>query len=72
VAPTLKTLGIDRLSVAEKLELIERIWDSLPPNLYPEELPGWHLTELKKRLAPAESHPGEGTPWREALSRLEA
>ena len=36
---TLKTLGIDRLSVRDRLELIEQIWDSLPEQVAPEEVP---------------------------------
>ena len=33
---TIESLGIDRLSVRERLELIELIWDSLPESLGPE------------------------------------
>ena len=36
---TLKGLGIDRLTVSEKLELIQLIWDSLPASLVPEDVP---------------------------------
>ncbi len=52
--PTLETLGIDRLSINEKLELIARIWESLPPDAVPE-MPAESLADLKRRLArPAE------------------
>ena len=39
MAITIKELGIDRLSVQERLELIEQIWDSLPPLTQPGEQP---------------------------------
>lgn len=68
---TLQQFGIDRLSVAERMELIEMIWDSLPEQVAPHEMPEWHLAELAKRRASAESRPGLGKPWREALARLE-
>jgi putative addiction module component (TIGR02574 family) len=66
----IEALGIDRLSVRERLELIEQIWDSLPENVNPEEVPAWHLVELARRRAEAEASPREGKPWREALARF--
>ncbi len=68
----LAALGLDRLSVAEKLELIETLWDSLPEQLEPKELPDWHLAVLAQRRAEMNSTPGVGKPWREALDQLEA
>jgi putative addiction module component (TIGR02574 family) len=69
---TVESLGIDRLSVRERLDLIEQIWDSLPGSVEPQEVPDWHLVELARRRAEAESRPGEGRPWREVLASLEA
>jgi putative addiction module component (TIGR02574 family) len=69
---TIEALGIDRLSVRERLDLIEQIWDSLPEEVNPDEIPAWHLPELAKRRAEAEASPGTGKPWREALARYEA
>ena len=68
---SIETLGIDRLSVGERLELIEQIWDSLPEEMTPEEVPDWHLAELAKRRTAAAARPGEGRPWREVLGPLE-
>jgi putative addiction module component (TIGR02574 family) len=67
---SIKALGIDRLSVPERLELIEQIWDSLPEQVSPGEVPAWHLAELAKRRAQADASPGAGKPWREALARF--
>ncbi len=67
---SLEVLGIDRLSVQERLELIEQIWDSLPEQVNAEEVPAWHLAELAKRRAQADAAPGVGKPWREALARF--
>jgi putative addiction module component (TIGR02574 family) len=67
---SIEALGIDKLTVLERLELIELIWDSLPENLTPDEVPDWHLVELAKRRAEADASPGEGEPWREALARF--
>ncbi len=65
----LETFGIDQLSVSDRLELIELIWESLPDQVAAEDVPEWHSAELAKRLAIAETTPGEGRPWREALSK---
>ena len=70
MAATLEELGIDRLSVPERLDLIEQIWDSLPEAVAPDEVPEWHKEVLAKRLAEAEANPGGGVPWREALAAI--
>jgi len=67
MAVTLESLGIDRLSVAERLDLIEQIWDSLPDDF--ADIPDWHIPELARRLADAEANPGIGRPWREVLQK---
>ena len=68
---SIEALGIDRLSVGDRLDLIEQIWDSLPAQVAPSEVPPWHLAELARRRSEAEQQPGVGKPWREALNQLE-
>jgi putative addiction module component (TIGR02574 family) len=68
---SLESLGIHQLSVSERLELIEQIWDSLPEQVAPEEVPEWHRAELAARRARAGAEPGAGRPWREVLGPLE-
>jgi putative addiction module component (TIGR02574 family) len=70
MSTTPESLGIDRLTVRERLDLIEQIWDTLPPSVEPEEVPDWHLAELAHRRAAAEANPGTGRPWREVLDAL--
>ena len=67
---SIEALGIDRLSVRERLDLIEQIWDSLPEQVSPDEVPAWHLVELAKRRAEADAAPRVGKPWRDALTRF--
>jgi putative addiction module component (TIGR02574 family) len=67
---SIEALGIDRLSVRDRLELIEQIWDSLPEQVNPDEVPEWHLAELAKRRVEANAAPRLGKPWREALERF--
>jgi putative addiction module component (TIGR02574 family) len=69
---SIESFGIDQLSVGDRLELIEQIWDSLPEPVSPQDIPEWHLAELAKRRARAESEPGVGKPFREVIGPLEA
>ena len=69
---TIESFGIDRLTVRERLELIEQIWDSLPDSVEPRDVPDWHLVELARRRAEADARPGEGRPWRQVLGSPEA
>ena len=70
MSATIESLGIDRLTVSERLSLIEEIWDSLPDHVGAGEVPGWHLEELARRRADVDAAPGEGRPWRDALARF--
>lgn len=67
---SLEDFGIDRLSVRERLELIEQIWDSLPEQVQPDEVPASHLAELARRRAEADASPQAGKPWRDAVARF--
>ncbi len=57
MALPLDALAFDRLSVHDRLDLIERIWNSLPERFEPQEIPEWRLTELAARRARAEKEP---------------
>ena len=69
MAPTMKELGIDRLSVEDRLALVQEIWDSI--TAVPEQVP---LTEaqrreLERRLAAHEASPGDVIPWEEVKAQ---
>ena len=68
---SIESLGIHTLSVGERLNLIEQIWDSLPDQVAFDEVPEWHIAELAKRRARANAQPNLGKPWREVLGSLE-
>jgi putative addiction module component (TIGR02574 family) len=71
MAINIQTLGIHELSVRERLDLIEQIWQTLPAQLDLSEMPDWHREELAKRRAQAEAAPAVGSPYREVLDRLQ-
>jgi putative addiction module component (TIGR02574 family) len=62
---------IEQLTVAERVALVEEIWDSIAAA--PERLP---LTEaqrreLDRRLALHEQHPDRAIPWEEVRAKLQ-
>jgi putative addiction module component (TIGR02574 family) len=59
-----------RLSVAERIQLVEDIWDSIAAEGEAPPLSDEQQAELDRRLADAEANPGVGTPWSEVKSRL--
>lgn len=65
---------IRKLSVAERIQLVEDIWDSVAAEATGEAA---HLPitepqrqELDQRLAEADAHPGLGTSWEKVKVRL--
>jgi len=59
-----------RLPPAERLELIEALWDSLGDS--PDELPvpDWQKKELERREAAHQLDPNSGVTWEEAKARI--
>jgi putative addiction module component (TIGR02574 family) len=70
MSPLLANLGIDRMSVAEKLELVEAIWDSIPESADGLDIPDWHKEELARRIAAADANPSAGRTWEEVKASL--
>ena len=68
MASELPQLDIERLTADQKLELIGRLWDSIPLDALP--LPDWHYAELERRLESADTAPDEAVPWERVRTRL--
>jgi putative addiction module component (TIGR02574 family) len=64
--------GIMKLSVAERIILVEEIWDSITSELEPLELTEAQRRELDRRLDSYQASPEEGSSWEEVKSRLPA
>ena len=62
MAVRIDSLGIDRLSVRDRLDLIEQIWDSLPEKVEPQDIPDWHVAELAVRRGRAANPPASASP----------
>jgi putative addiction module component (TIGR02574 family) len=60
---SLKSLGIDRLSVEERLALVEDLWDSIAGESAATSLNDAQRAELDRRLADHEANPNDVVAW---------
>jgi putative addiction module component (TIGR02574 family) len=72
--PTLQALGIDRLSVEDRIALTLAIWDSIAAEPHPPLLTEAQRQELQRRLDDHQANPDDVVPWEqikaEALARF--
>ena len=66
---TFASLGLDGLSVNEKMELVGQLWDEIVKSVPP----GGLLTEaqreeLRRRVTDAEANPDDWVAWEDALA----
>ena len=59
-----------RLSIAERLELVEDIWDSIAGDADALPLTDAERALLGERLAEHEANPGRGEPWSAVRARI--
>ena len=59
-----------KLSAAERLELIEELWDSLAEDDAALALTDEQREDLERRLAEADADPRGGSPWEEVRERI--
>lgn len=65
MSQTLKSLGIDRLSVAQRILLVEEIWDSIAAEAEEAELSEAQKQDLQRRLSLYAENPRAGSSWEE-------
>ncbi|MCC6316817.1 MAG: addiction module protein [Gemmatimonadaceae bacterium] len=61
-----------QLSIAERLQLVEDIWDSIATDADAASLPVSEADRvlLDERLAEQDANPGTGAPWPEVRARI--
>ena len=63
MAPTIHQLGLDQLSIEDRLALADAIWDSVAREAEAAPLSEQQRTELERRLADSIARPDAVTPW---------
>ncbi|WP_305047101.1 addiction module protein [Geoalkalibacter sp.] len=58
------------LSVSERIQLVEDIWDSIASIPETVQLSEAQKAELNKRLADYHADPAKGSPWDEVRERI--
>jgi putative addiction module component (TIGR02574 family) len=70
--PAFDFAALRRLSVPERLRLVEELWDSIAEDAPDEALPVTPelAAELDRRLAEHEANPDDVVSWEDARARL--
>jgi putative addiction module component (TIGR02574 family) len=61
---------IRRLSVDERIHLVELIWDGIAADSEPPPLTEGQRSEIARRIADHERDPSSAIPWEDALATL--
>ena len=67
---SIKDFGLDRLSVAERILLVEELWDSIAAEPRAVELTDAQRQDLQRRLDAYRHDPAAGSPWEEVKQRI--
>jgi putative addiction module component (TIGR02574 family) len=74
MSPQLQALGIEKLSVDERIALVQEIWDGIAAEVERSPLTEAQRQEVERRLAAHRANPDAAIPWEqveaEALARL--
>ena len=61
---------IFRLTLSEKLQLVEDLWDSIAVEAESLPLSDWQKAELDRRATEYRQNPGLASTWEEAKQRI--
>jgi putative addiction module component (TIGR02574 family) len=71
MTPTMKELGIDRLSPEQQIALALEIWESLGDSRPPARLSADQRAELARRDAELDANPGIALTWQQIREGVE-
>ena len=70
MSATLQALGIDKLTIAERLAILDDLWENIASE--PDRVPllDSQREDLQRRLNAIEADPDRGSTWDEVKARL--
>ena len=72
MSSTMTALGIDRMSIDDRLRLVGEIWDSIAAEADALPLTDAEKEMIDRRLADMEANPDAGSSWEEVKARLQS
>jgi putative addiction module component (TIGR02574 family) len=63
---------LTQLSIAERILVVQQIWDSIAAEQTPLPMTPAQRAELDRRLETHRTSPGEGSPWEEVKARIQS
>jgi putative addiction module component (TIGR02574 family) len=63
--------GFDELSIDEKIEYVQLLWERIVVSSEEIPVPDWHAQLVENRLRSYRRSPDEGRPWEEIREKLE-
>lgn len=63
--------GFDELSVEEKVDYVQSLWDRIAADQQEVPVPEWHRAVLRQRLQDRETHPGDALYGEEVRVELQ-
>lgn len=67
-----KATDLAALSVSDRLDLMDQIWNSLTPDVDSIPLPEWHRVENERRMAALEADGVMGRPAEDVIRDLKS
>ena len=62
--------AVESLPVADRVRLVEEVWDRLPPSEGPFVLTDELKAELDRRIEELDRHPEDSVPWEDVYKEL--
>ena len=62
--------GFDDLTMEEKLDYLQSLWNRIAARPEDVPVPDWHRRILDERLAEYRANPEEGEPWEDVYADL--
>jgi len=64
--------GFDELTVEEKLDYVQSLWDRITARPEAVPVPDWHLEVIEQRVKESQAGPDKGRSWDDFREELRA
>jgi len=64
--------GFDALSVEERIDFVQFLWDRIAATPEQVPVPDWHRRIIRERLESYRTNPTDGRPWADVRTEIEA